>query len=556
MVVLPASIQLIDVSTNSFEYQGADFIAYRHLPQSIKDKVLQYSLVIGERLRRSGYLGICGVDYITTEQEVYFSEINPRFQSSTFLLNCALSEKQLDYSVQKLHLDAFFHNRCQYSIPSFDVNYSYYKVVYSTAHKNRIKNLAEQAIASEAVAYIDDELSWDIKLEEQTYLYKLLFTQNISAVAPDYKLIIHSNLDVNVGFNKPIDLQKYMLELKIMLLSHGITLSADAQRNLEQTTGINHEEFDAIDLIIYDKYYISVPYCANLTELSPFQVKIKNEQLWLFYCNEGLTSVVIRGTDSLAGEVTKSGLKYSEVCYLGHDRLRIYHQLGCFFKQNSCGCGFCDLDNDNRALTFETIMEVIDAYAEHTNIKHYLIGGGSQNPQDAYEHICNIAEYVKLKTNKPIYLMSLPVNDEKILEKLKQAGITEVAFNIEVFNRKLAQKYMPGKGSISLQTYYAALKKAVRIWGNTGNVRSIVIVGLEPKESLLKGIEELCKMGVSPILSLLKPIPGTPLQHMLPPCDVEILDIVIKVEQLCEKYNIELGPSCRYCEDNTLKITR
>ena len=556
VIILPASIQLIDLNTNSFEYQGADFIAYRHLPQNIKDKVIQYSSVIGERLRRSGYLGVCGVDYITTEQEVYFSEINPRFQSSTFLLNYALNKNRLDYSIQQLHLDAFFYSECQYSIPSFDVDYSYYKVVYSTSHKKRIKNLSKRAIASKAAVYIDDKLSWDAKLEEKTYLYKLLFTQNICAVAPDYKLIIHSNLDTTIGVVIPIDLEEHILELKVMLLAHGITLSANVQKVLEQTIGINHEEFDAIDLIINGKYYINVPYCTNLTELSPFQIKIRNGQLWLFYCEEKLTSVVIRGTDHLANEVTKSGLKYSEVCYLGHDRLRLYHRLGCFFKENSCSCGFCDLDNDNRVLTFDTITEVISAYANCSNINHYLIGGGSQNPQDDYEHICNIAKYLKLKTGKPIYLMSLPVHDEKILKKLKLAGITEVAFNIEVFNRKLAKKYMPGKGAISLQTYYAALKKAVKLWGNTGNVRSIIIVGLEPKESLLKGIEELCKIGVSPILSLLKPISCTPLQHMLPPCDKEILDIVIKAEQICKKYNIALGPSCRYCEDNTLKITR
>ena len=92
ILLFPASIQLIKLNPESynFEYIGADFVAYKKLPEIIKKKVISYSEIIGERLRKSGYLGICGIDFITTSDNVYFSEINPRFQSSTFLLNNAL----------------------------------------------------------------------------------------------------------------------------------------------------------------------------------------------------------------------------------------------------------------------------------------------------------------------------------------------------------------------------------------------------------------------------------------------------------------------------------
>ena len=151
--------------------------------------------------------------------------------------------------------------------------------------------------------------------------------------------------------------------------------------------------------------------------------------------------------------------------------------------------------------------------------------------------------------------MSLPITDKEILNRLKKAGITEVTFNIEIFNRKLAKKYMPGKGAISISTYLTALKNAVDIWGAAGNVRTIFIVGLESKESLLLGIEAVCKIGVSPILSLFKPITGTTLEHLLPPSDVEILDIVRETQNICKRYGVELGPHCHCCEDNTLKVS-
>ena len=114
---------------------------------------------------------------------------------------------------------------------------------------------------------------------------------------------------------------------------------------------------------------------------------------------------------------------------------------------------------------------------------------------------------------------------------------------------------MPGKGRLPLNVYDAAFKEAVALWGRNCNVRSAFVIGLESVETLFRGIEHICRLGVSPILSLFKPIPGTPLEYMLPPSDKEIAEICRGINKICQTYGVELGPSCRYCEDNTLKIS-
>lgn len=115
------------------------------------------------------------------------------------------------------------------------------------------------------------------------------------------------------------------------------------------------------------------------------------------------------------------------------------------------------------------------------------------------------------------------------------------------------KKIMPGKGAISLTRYTQALKKSVAIFGK-GNVRSMLILGLESRESFLKGIEYLCTLGVYPTISLFKPIEGTPLSCFLPPSNKEILFLYKESQKICKKHNTFLGPNCRYCEDNTIKI--
>ena len=152
--------------------------------------------------------------------------------------------------------------------------------------------------------------------------------------------------------------------------------------------------------------------------------------------------------------------------------------------------------------------------------------------------------------------MSIPPKSNKILEELYEAGITEVAFNIEVYNREIVKKiYAWKKLYLTIDKYLSVLENAVKIWGNAGAVRSIFILGLEPKESLLEGIEQICKLGVSPILSILKPIPNTRLEHMISFRNKEIIALYKDILAICEKYHVTLGPQCHYCEDNTLKIS-
>ena len=68
-------------------------------------------------------------------------------------------------------------------------------------------------------------------------------------------------------------------------------------------------------------------------------------------------------------------------------------------------------------------------------------------------------------------------------------------------------------------------------------------------------LKYVARMGVSPILSLFRPLTGTALQGLLAPSDREIWDICQQAKIICRQHQVELGPSCPYCEDNTLKIT-
>ena len=113
---------------------------------------------------------------------------------------------------------------------------------------------------------------------------------------------------------------------------------------------------------------------------------------------------------------------------------------------------------------------------------------------------------------------------------------------------------MPGKGSIPLERYFEMLEYAVSLWGNKGNVRTSFIVGLEPVESLLEGVREVCKIGVTPILSVFRPIPSTKGENTVPLSNEELLSVYNKAQSICSKYSLYLGPECVPCQNNTLSM--
>lgn len=555
IVFLPPSVQIISTENECFSYEGGDFIAYQRLPKNMREKLTEYAYTLGNLLRDKGYRGVCGIDFLARGADLYFMEVNSRFQASTFLINRALKTNGVPSSVQNLHKDAFEHSTCSYEIPPFDVPYSFYCYSYHQADIDRVRQLYDiQKAYCQQVECVDNHLDWNAEKDKNTYLYEFIFRQSITALAPDFTCRIEPNININSGIISPEHWERQLLELKIMLFNHGTRITPNALKSMSVKGGINFQEFYAVDLMLCG-LYINVPYNLGLTALSPFLIDTDNHgQYVLEYWGHEISRVTLRPVDPL-GLRHVNDHQYNEISYLGVDRLRIYHRTGCFYKEHGLGCKFCDIEPQERPITVSDVKKVLDDYMDHPAVRHYLIGGGSDAPDSNFQTVLEITEYIRKHTDKPIYLMCLPPADVSVLKELHHAGITEVTFNLEIFDRERARSLMPGKGRLPLSVYDAAFKEATALWGQNCKVRSAFIVGLEPTETLFEGIEHICRLGVSPILSLFKPIPGTPLEYMLPPSNREIAEICRRISKVCQTHGVELGPSCRYCEDNTLKIS-
>ena len=166
ITLLPISIQIIEKINNKLVYKGCDFIACKkNVDNPLLTKINNYALKIGKLMQKKGYRGIMGIDSICYNKEVYFMEINPRFQNSSIVLNKALFEQNLP-SLQELHYNCFYNKPI--SLRTFEVNYSSY--IYSEGDCN---NTFENAICTL------DSFDEKIECEKGSYLYTEIYDKAI-----------------------------------------------------------------------------------------------------------------------------------------------------------------------------------------------------------------------------------------------------------------------------------------------------------------------------------------------------------------------------------------
>ena len=550
-VLSPGSIQIIETVDNQLCYRGADFIAFKSISVSVREKVRDESIKIANLLRNVGYRGVAGIDFIiSADDNVYCSEINPRFQASSALLDLYLAKNQsngLASSVFELNCQAF--NNALKSDLDFedDIGFSchyYYddgKPINYFAQKADLMNKTAFRLDADGVAF-DNE-----KIGKDSYLFRVVFDHQICAISPDNTIWINDNIRVE---NAPADLW----HLKVALLNQGVRLE-------NAPDDIKEGSYESVDILLdvsdseeFDENVAVDVNCAvgiNLAKYSPFVLDCRNGKL-LYYVKIIGKFIIEKELPTTISELSR------KILYMSADRIRIKIVSGCEFKNYGSGCKFCDLPFSEIRFSLQQIEDALRQLRDSgIDFRHILIGGGTCLDKDIWEEIIALVEFLKSEDyfkNKPISLMSiLPPAEGDILRRLKTAGIEEVAFNLEIANANLAEKMMPGKCR-DKDSYYNGMKKAIDIFG-IGSVRSALIVGLDRTEDIVNEVLTMAKNGIMPCLSALRALRKASANFKIHPSNDYLIDVYEKCKNTLDATSYEIktmGPPCKRCRNNML----
>lgn len=554
ILLLPPSVQIERQENHKLLYHGADYLAVDQVNpaslQSFRDSVLAICLA----LQKEGYRGVTGLDGMLVGEKAYILEMNNRFQGSTSLLNLALREAGLP-SVQELHYRAFESTRSNISLQGFSVPYSCYTYLADQEGKRPIGHVQCFERDPDVVCVKDDGLRYDLPIAPMASLERVVFRTNIVSVTNDGGIRLHPNIpDMDLHWYHEIVDRKDLLYFKIALINQGIWLSPAAQAHIASHGGVREGVYNAVDISV-EGIVINSALRVKFARLSPFSLEVSDGHLAVFCCGKEVAVAQVAPADSLQDQCLPSGTRVRDICLLATDRVRVQHSPACYFVQCQAGCKFCEVTDQRSRFAFDDVFRAIDLYLDSPHsFRHFLIGGLTGTPSREPEEIIRIAQYIRSKGDWPIYVMCVPPRDLGVLQQFHEAGVTEIAMNLELWDCVLAKAWMPGKGSIPREHYLNALRHAANIWGSDGAVRSSFVVGLESESSLLAGVEAVCQAGAAPILSVFRPIPGTFGDRVVPPDNDALLSIYQKAVAICQRYGLAPGPSCIFCQNNTLSM--
>jgi 2-iminoacetate synthase ThiH len=246
------------------------------------------------------------------------------------------------------------------------------------------------------------------------------------------------------------------------------------------------------------------------------------------------------------------------------DRVRISPVHGCSYH-----CSFCtnnaayykEISREQLAQAFNVALN--DPYNKP---RHVLISGGTPNEEvGSYEWINDIYHFFPRKYPQfdfDVMLSPRGMRPEQTSAKdyddfltylHDECGIKTLSINLELYNDRFRERFVPNKASVGKDNYYRFIRKAVEIFG-TNSIRSSLVVGLESAEDTLNGVRAILDCGCLPVLSAFVPDPSTDMANYPAPSVEFLLDVVRKADKLAREANLQLGPLCRPCTHNSITV--
>lgn len=281
-----------------------------------------------------------------------------------------------------------------------------------------------------------------------------------------------------------------------------------------------------LDIMLPRNTWVTAPYAEDFVKESPYELIEKDNRFFITDGDESVKVSVVP-TPKFYQLKTKSGIRLSKIGLVHGGYVAITPATQCDFFNKAIECRYCAGSPDiqegkGKKYTVEDVLETVEAaYKEGKAEIVYLSIGFSETPDGGIEFLKPYIKAIKKHFNTLIAVETLPPKENRWIDETYAVGADSVLYNLEIFDERLFKEICPGRDRlIGRKRYLEALRHAASIFPN-GTVASHLIVGLEPIESTMAGIDFFTSIGIVPILPLYKPPAGAkPLQHKMPSTDV------------------------------------
>ncbi len=207
-------------------------------------------------------------------------------------------------------------------------------------------------------------------------------------------------------------------------------------------------------------------------------------------------------------------------------------------------CKFCPVPKLNgKVKSTEELLGLVEEAHRLGNMKGISITSGVEvSPEKEVERAADLVRKLR-KYKVPIGVSVYPTRDSSRI--LKEAGASEIKYNVETMDRELYEKYCKKP---PLDFTIECLKDAVKIFGKN-RVFTNFIVGLgETDETVEKYYEELAAMGVIPLIRAVgvHPLRFGELEAERPTKD-RLMKLARMSRRILDKYSLDASAAKTMC---------
>lgn len=348
--------------------------------------------------------------------------------------------------------------------------------------------------------------------------------------------------------------------LKFRLLAEGLTIASQARIRLDELRGqreltpADYASTSGLILRLDHDVWVNAPFAdhnANFVK-APRSVLHVADGGFVVASEELQSPATVWLPPRYHGGNLSTGRPINHFVFTHGDRVRLSPIGGCAMR-----CQFCNIpyEDQYQRKPLDLMMEALKIAVDDPlqPAQHIMISGGTPVPRDipflreVYERV--LLEFAPMHVD----IMMVPVDGLFDLERLKELGVHELSINIELFNTDVARRLMPQKEQRGAQHYLDFVARASSVLGQ-GRVRSMLLVGLEPVEDTLAGVQAIVEAGGVPVLSPFRPDPSTPLRDLSPLSAEAYEDVFLRATDVAAAHGARLGPSCPPCTHNTLTL--
>lgn len=296
--------------------------------------------------------------------------------------------------------------------------------------------------------------------------------------------------------------------LKLDLIIRGMSIGREAldtpeiggALRLSRDTGAGLE----LDIILPEDVVVNIPILECLSENKPYTLTKESGRFLIRGESRDPVEVLIAPTPAFYGRKTTSGVPMVQIGRTYGGYLALSPKPLCAFINEDVACRYCDLAaREHPDWTIEEVMETVEAALGEGAAEYICLNVGyTDTPDGGLSMLEPYITEIKKRHDVLVCVQAQPPREDHWIDAAYAMGIDSIAYNIEAYDPKIFGLIAPGKMRVvGRERYFAALKHAAKIFPS-GAVVSNLIIGTEPPESTMKGIDMLTAMGVIPTLPI------------------------------------------------------